>query len=72
MAKLLELLRRKMLNEREYRDFPGGPGIGWSFAFSAAGVGSVLGQEAQIPRAWRPRSQNIKQKQYYKKFKKDF
>ena len=58
-----------MLNEREYRDFPGGSGIGWSFTFS---VGSIPGQEAQIPHAWRPRNQNIKQKHYYRKFKKDF
>ena len=62
-------LRRKMLNEREYRDFPGGSAIGWSFTFS---VGSIPGQEAQIPHAWRPRNQNIKQKHYYRKFKKDF
>ena len=35
-------------------------------------MGSVPGQEAQIPHPWRPRNQNLKQKQYYKKFKKDF
>ena len=39
---------------------------------NAGGVGSIPGQEAKIPHALQPKSQNIKQKQYCNKFNKDF
>ena len=40
---------------------------------SAAGVaGSIPGLGAMIPGASRPKTQNIKQKQYCNKFNKDF
>ena len=38
----------------------------------AEGVGSIPGQEAEIPHTSWPKSQNIKQKQYCNKFNKDF
>ena len=40
---------------------------------SAGVVGSISGQGAKIPHASQPKNQkNIKQKQYYNKFNKDF
>ena len=39
---------------------------------NAGGVSSVTGQEAKIPHISGPKNQNIKQKQYCNKFKKDF
>ena len=41
---------------------------------SAGGVGSIPGpgRGARIPRALRPKDQNIKQKQYCNKFSEDF
>ena len=39
---------------------------------NAGGVDSIPGQGAKIPHASRPKNQNVKQKQYCKKFKKDF
>ena len=36
------------------------------------GEGSIPGPEAKIPLASRSKNQNIKQKQYYKKFNKGF
>ena len=38
---------------------------------NARGVCSIPGQGTKLPHASRPKSQNIKQKQYYNKFKKD-
>ena len=38
----------------------------------AEGEGSIPGGVAKIPHASRPKNQNIKQKQYYNKFNKDF
>ena len=35
-------------------------------------VGSIPGQGAEIPNAFQPKNQNIKQKQWYNKFNKDF
>ena len=35
-------------------------------------MGLISGQGAKIPHAPRPENQNIKQKQYCKKFNKDF
>ena len=53
------------------RDFPGGPAVKTSPS-NAEGVGSIPGQGARIPHALGPKNQNIKQKQYCKKFNKDF
>ena len=39
--------------------------------FGAEGTGSIPGRGAKIPNALGPESQNIKQKQYCNKFKKD-
>ena len=39
---------------------------------NAWGVGSITGRGAKILHALRPKSQNIKQKQYCNKFNKDF
>ena len=39
---------------------------------NAAEVGSIPSLGAKIPNALRPKPQNVKQKQYYNKFKKDF
>ena len=41
-------------------------------ASSAGGVGSIPRQGAKIPHALQSKNQNIKQKQYCNKFKKDF
>ena len=38
----------------------------------AEGSGSVPGRGAKILQAFGPENQNIKQKQYYKKFNRDF
>ena len=36
------------------------------------GAGSVPGGEAKVPHAWRPKNQNLKQKQNCNKFETDF
>ena len=38
---------------------------------NAGGAGLIPGQGAKIPRASRPKNQNIEQKQYCNKFNKD-
>ena len=53
------------------RDFPRGPVVKASPS-NAGGAGSIPGQGAKIPRASRPKNQNIKQKRYCNKFSKDF
>ena len=52
-------------------DFPAGPEVG-ALPSSARGVDSIPGQGAMIPHASWSRNQNIKQKQYFNKFSKDF
>ena len=39
---------------------------------NAEGVGLIPGRRAKISHALQPKNQNIKQKQYCNKFKKDF
>ena len=39
---------------------------------SNAGGAGLIPSQGAIPHACRPKSQNIKQKQYYNKFNKDF
>ena len=56
---------------KTYRAFPGGPELK-TLPSNTGGAGSILGQETKIPHTLWPKSQNIKQKQYYNKFNKDF
>ena len=51
-------------------DFPGCPVI--KISPNAEGVGLIPGQGPKIPRALWPENQNIKQKQCWNKFNKDF
>ena len=60
-----ELLKNKI------RASPGNLEVKTSHS-SAGGVGSIPGQSTKIPQALQPKNQNIKQKQYYNKFNKDF
>ena len=53
------------------RDFPGGPVVK-TLPSNAGCVGSIPDPGAKIPHALGPKNQNIKQKQYCKKFNKDF
>ena len=53
------------------RDVPGGPVVK-TLSSNAKGVSLIPGQGAKMPHAWWPKNQNIKQKQYYNKFNKDF
>ena len=39
---------------------------------NAGGVGWIPGWGAEVPNALRPKNQNIKQKQYYNQFNKNF
>ena len=53
-------------------DFPGGPVVNTSSS-NAGDAGSIPGQGAKIPHAFRPQKQkHIRQKQYCNKFHKDF
>ena len=49
----------------KFRSFPGGPVFKTS-PFNAGGESSIPGREVRISHAWRPKNQNIKQKQYCK------
>ena len=51
------------------RDFPGGPGVK-TLPSKAEGMGSIPGRGVKIPHASWPKNWNIKQKQYFKDFKK--
>ena len=53
------------------REFSGGPVIKISSS-NTGDAGSIPGQGAKIPHASWPKTQNIKQKQYFNKFNKDF
>ena len=55
----------------KYKDFPGGPVVK-SSPSSAEGTGSIPGWRAKTVHTSGPKNQNIKQKQYCKKFHKDF
>ena len=52
------------------RDFCGGPVVK-TLPSNARSVGLIPGWEAKVPYASGPETQNIKQKQYCNKFKKD-
>ena len=47
------------INNFMSRDFPGGPVVKTSPS-NAGDVGLILGPGAEIPYAWRPKNQNIK------------
>ena len=54
--------------------FPGGPVVKVSPS-NSGGMGSTLGQRAEIPHSsgpLPPKTQNVKQKQYYNKFHQNF
>ena len=53
------------------RDFPGGPLVKTS-PYNAGGVGLVPDQGSKIPYASRLKTQDIEQKQYCNKFRKNF
>ena len=53
------------------RNSPGGPVV-MTLPSNEGDEGSNPGQGTKISEASRPKKQNIKQKQYYNKFKKDF
>ena len=52
-------------------DFPGGPVVKTSPS-NAGGTGLIPSWGAKIPLASQPNNQNIKRKQYCKKFNEDF
>ena len=64
------LFHYRLLQDIEYRDFPGGPVV-QTLPSNAGGAGSIPGWGAKIPHASWPKNQNIKQKQYCNKFNKD-
>ena len=53
------------------RDFSAGPVIKISSS-NTGDAGSIPGQGAKIPHASWPKTQNIKQKQHFNKFNKNF
>ena len=53
------------------RDLPGGPVVKTSPS-AAGSSSSIPGQGAKIPHASQLKNQNLKLKQYYNKFNKDF
>ena len=59
------------LKIQAYRDFPGGPVVK-VLPSNAGGVGLIPTQGAKIPHAPRPKTQNMKQRQYCNKFNEDF
>ena len=61
--------RADQIKKGHNRDFPGGPVVKTSPP-NAGVLGSVPGRGAKIPDALWPKNQNIKQKEYCKKFTK--
>ena len=53
------------------RESPGGPVV-WTLLSITGDAALIPGQGAKIPHASQPKKQNIKQKQHYNKFNKDF
>ena len=53
------------------QDFPRGPVVK-TLPSNAGAMGSIPGLEARILHGSQPKNQNIKQKQYHKKFNKEF
>ena len=61
----------QLINNALIWDSPGSP-VGKISPSNASGVSLIPGWGANIPHVLWPKNQNIKQKQYYDKFKKDF
>ena len=61
----------KRTAERGKMSFPGSPVVK-TLPSNAGGEDSIPGQGAKTPEASQPKNQNIKQKQYWNKFNKDF
>ena len=59
----------KTIIKEQYRDFPGSP-VAKTSPYKAGGAGSIPGLGVKIPRAWWPKTPNIKQKQYCNEFNK--
>ena len=53
------------------RGFPGGPEVK-TLSSNAGGEGLIPGWRAKLSHALGPKNQNVRQKQYCKKFNKDF
>ena len=66
---MTERLNWTELKDRKYWDFPGGSEVK-TLPPSAGGVGSIPGQGAKFPHAFWPKSQDIKQREYWSKFHK--
>ena len=64
-------LEERHLKSLRRGDFLGGMMVKTSPS-NAEGVGLIPGWRAKTPHALQPKNQNIKQKQYCNKFKKDF
>ena len=64
-----EKSKNKTNNKNKPRDFSGGPAVR-ILLFNAGGMGSIPSQGAKILHALWPK--NIKQKQYFNTFNKDF
>ena len=63
--------KKKKNKKRPDGDFSGGPAVKISPS-SAGGAGLIPGRGAKIPHVSQTRNRNIKQKQYWNKFNKDF
>ena len=61
---------QECLSKLLLRDFPGGPVVKTPPS-NAGGAGLIPSWGAKVPHALWPKNQNIKQKQYCNKFKKD-
>ena len=66
---VIQMKRNLKLKTDAFWYFPGIPGVGTSPS-NAGGTGSTPGMEAEIPHTLQPKNKDMKQKQYYNKFKK--
>ena len=67
---LIRMTIIKKIRNSKCWDFPGSPVVKTSPS-NAGGAGLIPGQGTKVPQASRPKNQNMKQKQYCKKFNKD-
>ena len=68
---ILGICRLSVIKNGHHWDFSGSPVVKISPANAGSG-GLIPGLGAKIPYALWPKKQNIKQKQYYNKFSRDF
>ena len=66
----LPLLKEPVKKKKKSRDLPGSPVVK-TLPSKEGGTGYIPGRGVKIPHALRPKTQNIKQKQYCNKFNKD-